>query len=439
MKILFIHQNFPGQFLHLSPALVDQEHAVSALTIARGENKELGVWNGVAMHYYQPAQGSTKGIHPWVIDFETKIIRGEALFNKAMQMKASGYVPDLIIAHPGWGESVFVKEVWPDTKLALYSEYYYKANGGDVNFDPEFSNNDPIASCKITLKNVNNLLHFPIADAGISPTRWQADSYPADFAKNITVIHDGIDTAKLIPNPEVKMTINAPGGAVEINRNSEIITFVNRNLEPYRGYHSFMRSLPQILKERPNARVLIIGGNEVSYGAHPPIGKSWRNIFLDEVKEQLDLSRVHFLGKVDYSTYQACMQLSTVHVYLTYPFVLSWSLLEAMSIGCAIVASDAAPVREVIESGKTGRLVDFFNYGDLAKEVIELLGNPAARKKLGASARKYAVRHYDLATVCLPQQLSWIESLLKNSTKVLERIPHNKETIKTQQKIIKSL
>ena len=421
MKILFIHQNFPGQFLHLAPALVEQGHEVSVLTMARGKDKELSVWNGVSMHYYQPSQGSTKGVHPWAVDFETKVIRAEALFHQALQLRDSGYIPDLIIAHPGWGESAFVKEVWPNTKLALYSEYFYRVNGGDVNFDPEFSGDDPDAACKIAVKNVNNLLHFPIADAGLSPTQWQASSYPEEFAKKITVIHDGIDTSKLIPNPDVKMTLNHVASVIELDRDSEIITFVNRNLEPYRGYHSFMRALPKILQERPRARVLIIGGNEVSYGAHPPAGQSWRDIFLNEVKDRLDLSRVHFLGKVDYPTYQACMQLSSVHVYLTYPFVLSWSLLEGMSMGAAIVASDTAPVREVITHGKTGRLVDFFDHGALAKEVIELLDNPAARKKLGAAARKHAVDHYDLKSVCLPKQLDWVESLLKNSTKVLKK------------------
>jgi len=413
MKILFIHQNFPGQFLHLAPALVGQGHAVSALAIERDKDPKPDVHNGIAMHYYKPSQGSSKTVHPWVMDFETKIIRGEALFHRALQMKASGYVPDLVIAHPGWGESVFIKEVWPKTKLALYSEYFYKANGGDVNFDPEFSANDPDAACKITMKNVNNFLHFPIADAGISPTHWQANSYPAEFAKKISVIHDGIDTNQLIPNTDIKMTFTTSDGAVELTHDSEIITFVNRSLEPYRGYHTFMRALPRILKERPHARVLIIGGNGVSYGALPPAGQTWRDIFLSEVKDRLDLKRVHFIGKVDYPSYQACMQLSSVHVYLTYPFVLSWSLLEAMSMGCAIVASDTPPVQEVIKQGKTGQLVDFFDHDALAKQVITLLENPATRKKLGTAARKHVVKNYDLQTVCLPQQLAWVESLIK--------------------------
>lgn len=423
--------------MHLAPALVEQGHEVAALSITRGEDKELTIWNGVSMYYYKPSQGSTKGIHPWMVDVETKVIRGEALFHKALQMKEVGYNPDLIVAHPGWGESIFIKEVWPNSKLALYSEFFYQAHGGDVNFDPEFSANDPDDACKILMKNVNNLLHFPIADAGISPTQWQASSYPADFAKKITVIHDGIDTDRLVPNPDIKMTLNTAAGEVVLDAQSEVITFVNRNLEPYRGYHVFMRALPAILKQRPNARVLILGGNEVSYGAPPPAGQTWRDIFLNEVKDQIDLSRVHFLGKVDYPVYQACMQLSSVHVYQTYPFVLSWSLLEAMSMGAAIVASDTAPVQEVIKDGKTGKLVNFFDVNELANTVIDLLEQPKLREKLGAAARKEVIAKYDLKSVCLPKQIAWIDELCgKNSIKILEK-PTPKKRASTRNKVTK--
>jgi len=415
MKILFIHQNFPGQFLHLAPALIEKGHEIFALAISRGADKNLAISNGVSMHYYKPSQGSTNGIHPWAVDFETKVIRAEAFYHKALQMKEDGFTPDLVVAHPGWGESIFVKEVWPNTKLALYSEYFYKAHGGDVNFDPEFSDNNADDTCKITLKNVNNLLHFAIADAGLAPTQWQASSYPKEYSEKITVIHDGIDSDKLIANPDVKMTLNTAAGSMELDAHSEIITFVNRNLEPYRGYHIFMRALPEILKSRPNARVLILGGNEVSYGSPPPNGQTWRDIFFNEVKEQLDLSRVHFLGKVDYATYKACMQLSTVHIYLTYPFVLSWSLLESMSMGVAIVASDTAPVQEVIQNGKNGLLVDFFDVRALAKAVIGLLEQPVLRHQLGAAARKEVVAKYDLKTISLPKQIAWIEGLVPKS------------------------
>jgi len=222
------------------------------------------------------------------------------------------------------------------------------------------------------------------------------------------VVHDGIDTDVVRPNPGTGITLN---NNIQVTRKNPVITFINRNLEPYRGYHIFMRALPEILARNPEARVLIIGGNEVSYGAAPSEGTTWKDIFLNEVKDRLDMSRVHFLGRIPYQHYMAVMQLSTVHVYLTYPFVLSWSLLEAMSMGCCIVASDTKPLHEAITQNKTGRLVDFFDAQAIAENVTDLLHRPRERQRLGANAREFAVKNYDLETVCLPRQLAWVENL----------------------------
>jgi glycosyltransferase involved in cell wall biosynthesis len=223
-------------------------------------------------------------------------------------------------------------------------------------------------------------------------------------------VHDGIDTEQLQPNPAVSLTLN---GNLTLTRDDEVITFVNRNLEPYRGYHIFMRALPEILKRRPKARVLIVGGDDVSYGSRPEQG-SWRDIFINEVRpaiSEADWSRVHFLGNIAYEHFIPLLQLSSVHVYLTYPFVLSWSLLEAMSVGCAIVASDTQPLHEAIKQDSTGRLVDFFDAARLADEVCQLLDDPAARERLGRNARQFAQENYDLRTVCLPRQIEWVERL----------------------------
>lgn len=206
-------------------------------------------------------------------------------------------------------------------------------------------------------------------------------------------------------------------GDINLTKSDEIITFVNRNLEPYRGYHVFMRALPEVLKKRPNARVLIVGGDDVSYGARSKDGRKWKDIFIEEVRDKIlveDWKRVHFLGNIPYENFIPLLQISTVHVYLTYPFVLSWSLLEAMSVGCTIVASDTKPLHEAIKHNDTGRLVDFFNAQALAKEICSLLDNPDLREKLGENARAFAIKHYDLEKSCLPKQMAWINSLIKN-------------------------
>ncbi len=420
MKILFVHQNFPGQFKFLAPALAAQGHEVLAMTM---QKIEANSWQGVKLLSYSAARGSTPNVHPWLSDIEAQTIRGEACFKAAQLLKQTGFNPDVIVAHHGWGESLFLKEVWPAAKLGIYCEFYYKADEADANFDPEFSKKNDSESCRIRLKNVNNLLHFAIADAGISPTHWQASTFPNDFKPKISVIHDGIDTKKLIPNPEVAISLNNKLRSTELNlsKKDEVITFVNRHLEPYRGYHIFMRALPVILKARPNAKVLIVGGDSVSYGQKAASGKSWKEIFIAEVRPAIsdaDWQRVRFLGHIPYEGFISLLQLSSVHVYLTYPFVLSWSLLEAMSVGCAIVASNTQPLHEAIIHDKTGRLVDFFDHQALAQEVIKLLANAKLRKKLGKNARAFAIEHYDLQTICLPRQLSWVQQLAASSAQL---------------------
>jgi glycosyltransferase involved in cell wall biosynthesis len=411
MRILFVHQNFPGQFKHLAPALAENPaNEVVAFTMQSGMPE---TWQGVRLISYQAARGTTPNVHPWVSDFETKVIRGEAAFRAALTLRESGFTPDLIIAHSGWGESLFLKDIWPDTKMAIYCEFFYHTHGTDVNFDPEFINADPTNDCRLRLKNTNNLLHFDIADAGISPTYWQASTFPEPFRSHITVIHDGIDTKALAPNPSVSLSLNtSTGGTITLTRDDEVITFVNRNLEPYRGYHSFMRALPDIMRRRPNARILIVGADGVSYGSKAPDGKKWKDIFLSEVADQLDMNRIHFLGHIDYAHFIPLLQLSRVHVYLTYPFVLSWSLLEAMSVGCCIVASNTQPLHEAIHHNDTGRLVDFFDTAALANEVCNLLDSPGERARLGQNAREFAQHNYDLNTICLPRQLAWVNSFI---------------------------
>lgn len=416
MNILFIHQNFPGQFKFLAPALVRQGHQVSAMTM---QKSDMQSWQGVRLVHYTAKRGSTPNVHPWVSDFETKTIRAEACFKAALQMKQQGYNPDVIVAHHGWGESLFLKEVWPQAKLGIYCEFFYHPQGADVGFDPEFPATDEGEVCRLRLKNLNNLLHFEVADAGISPTHWQASTFPQPFQSKIKVVHDGIDTQAVAPNPAVSLTLKmANGQDLVLTRQDEVITFVNRNLEPYRGYHTFMRALPQLLQSRLRARVLLVGADDVSYGARPDAAKygagKWKDIFANEVRGQIsdaDWQRVHFLGHVPYQYFIPMLQLSSVHVYLTYPFVLSWSLLEAMSAGCAIVASNTAPVREAIVQDETGLLVDFLDPAQLAGQVIALCEDSPLRARLGQAAREFAVETYDLHRKCLPEQMQWVTSL----------------------------
>lgn len=366
--------------------------------------------DGVMLKSYQVNRSTSSGIHPWVSEIETKIIRGEACFQAAIKLDKNGFKPDIILGHPGWGESMFLKQVWPNAKLLLYAEFYYHTEGADIGFDPEFYSHEPGDDCRVKLKNVNALFQFESAAAGISPTYWQASTFPERIRNMLSVIHDGIDTEILVPNAHATLTLNS---SIRLTVNDEIITFVNRNLEPTRGYHIFMRALPELLSRHPKARILIVGGDGVSYGAAAETGTTWKDTFANEVRPSIsdeDWARVHFLGKIPYHYFVTLLQLSTVHVYLTYPFVLSWSMLEAMSVGCAIVASDTKPVREAILHDETGRLVDFFDVSGFVNQISELLNDPDTRARLGAGARQFARDNYDLKSICLPRQLAWVES-----------------------------
>ena len=409
MNILLIHQNFPGQYKHLGPALAARGDRVVALT---PRVKEPTTWKGVRVLPYAIRRNSTKGVHPWLSDFETKVIRAEACHDAALGLRDKGFVPDVILAHHGWGEPMFLKDVWPGARMGLYCELYHSAEYPHMGFDPEFPVQTPAREpMRMRMRNLNNRVHAEIMDAGISPTRFQADTFPAEMRDRITLCHDGVDTGLVTPDPAAALQI--PDGP-RLTRDDEVVTFINRNLEPYRGYHVFMRALPAILRRRPSARIVLLGGDEVSYGARPPEGRTWKQIFIDEVRGRIpdaDWARVHFLGRVPYDTYLDMIRVSRVHVYLTYPFVLSWSLLEAMAAECAILASDTAPVREVIADGETGVLTDFFDTAALTDRLDALLDDAPRRRALGQAARARVVADYDLETVCLPRLLNWVDAL----------------------------
>jgi glycosyltransferase involved in cell wall biosynthesis len=403
MRVLFVHQNFPGQYKHIAAALArDPGNEVLALAV----NKRP-IPAGVRTVLYE-VKRQPSNVHPFASDYEGKVVYAEAAARAAMQLKAEGFSPDIIVGHPGWGETLFLKDVWPGARMLSFMEFYYRGENADFNFDPSFPVTDPAAFWRLRARNAGFLLSIESSDWCVSPTRWQWSQLP-DFARARTsVIHEGVDTAEVRPDPAATIQL---GRAGTCRVGDEIVTFVNRNLEPYRGYHSFMRALPEILRRRPKARAVIVGGDEVSYGAAPPKGQTWRNIFLGEVVDQLDMSRVHFVGKIPYGVYLNLLQVSAAHVYLTYPFVLSWSMLEAMAAGALVIGSRTPPVTEVISDGENGRLVGFFSPEEIAASVIRALENPKAQRDLRVRARDSIVKNYDLATICLPAQLRLIEDV----------------------------
>ena len=395
MKFLFIHQNFPGQFVHASIELVRLGHEVVALGIT---GRALP---GLRYIPYTPRPPAHVSDVELARDFETKVVRGLACMQVMEQLRREGFTPDLIVAHPGWGESLFCKDVWPSARLLMFAEFFYGADGADYGFDPEFHHDNLLGRARLRLKNSVHLHALQVADAGYTPTLWQLAQIPIEYRHKMRVIFDGVATERVAPDASAFVQLKR--NDLRLSARDEVITFVNRNLEPYRGFHVFMRALPAILRERPKAHCLIVGRDEVSYGAKPLGGKNWREVMLAEIGAQLPMERVHFLGGLPYQDYLRAIQISSCHVYLTYPFVLSWSCLEAMSAARVVVGSRTAPVQEVITHGENGLLVDFFDVQGIAKAVVSVLQHPAKHRPLGELARQTVLQRYDLRTHCLPE------------------------------------
>jgi glycosyltransferase involved in cell wall biosynthesis len=360
MRLLVLHQNFPGQFGHLVKAWSQRpDWDVRAL----GRDTAPGLPGFDGLQRYKLARSPHAQQHPYLRTMESAVLHGQQVARVLLEMKRKGFTPETVLAHPGWGESLFVKDVFPDARLVHYCEWYYHAEGADLGFDPEF----PLTfddRARIRTWNALHALNLTQCDAAVTPTHWQKSRHPEIFHPKITVQHEGIDTEGLGPYPNAVIT--TPSG-ITLRAGDPVVTYVARNLEPYRGFHIFMRALEKLQQQHKTVHALIVGGDDVSYGTRPKDAKHWREKMLREVK--LDATRTHFLGKVPRAQYIKVLQVSAAHVYLTYPFVLSWSLLEAMACGANVVASDTAPVREVVRDGENGTLVPFFDPASIAARI----------------------------------------------------------------------
>jgi glycosyltransferase involved in cell wall biosynthesis len=405
MNYLFIHQNFPAQYRHVVRYLADQPGNLVYFITQPNENSMAGVYK---ISYPKDKRGPVN-CHAYAVEIDRAIHTGASVAEICRGLREQGFRPDLIVGHSGWGETLFVKDIFPDVPLLANFEFFYHAQGVDVGFDPEFVSifSDP---SRLRARNGITLMAFHAADWGHSATQWQRSLHPPEMHSRISVLHEGVDTD--IACPDGKASFKLPGTRRTLTRRDEVVTYVARNLEPYRGFHVFMRALPQLLRRRKHAQIVIVGGDGVSYGAPPAPRSSFRDMMLQELGARLDLARVHFVGMLDYHAYLKLLQVSSVHVYLTYPFVLSWSLIEAMSCGCLIVASDTPPVREVLHDGSNALTVDFFAYKQLAQRIEAALAQPEKTKALRKAARATAISQFDLKHLLLPRWNALFDDLI---------------------------
>ena len=412
MRVCFIHQNLPAQYRHLITALLQRGDQVLAI----GEASAVQRWGarhpglGV-LGYRLPDADAQQAVPPHLRLINLQIARADAVLKGMRQLLQRGLQPDVVVAHPGWGETMFLRGAVPHIPFLAYCEFYYRAEGADVGFDPEYPVDD-VHWQRLQLRNMPHLLALHDMDAGWCATHWQKAQFPPAYQPKLQVLHEGIDTDAAQPDPQAEVRITG----LHLRCGDPVVTYAARNLEPYRGFHVFMRALPALQRLVPQAQVVVIGGDEVSYGIRLPAGDSYRQRLMAELGDRVDWTRVLFTGRLPHAEYLRLLRVSAVHCYLSYPFVLSWSLLEAMASGCCIVASATPPVREVIEDGINGRLVDFFDTEALTQRLAEALQRPAEMAPLRAAARRTAVERYDLRRVCLPAGLAMLDGLARGGS-----------------------
>ena len=413
MKILFVHQNYPGQYREILPRLAATgQHKIVFLTQRTG----LPAPRDHAIAVYKPDHVPADNAYPYTRWFEQTTGAGVGVAKACGELKKRGFTPDIAVGHVGWGEMTFIKEIWPDVPVVGYFEYYFLAEGGCLNYDPEFPERLNIAAL-LRARNAMNYLSYMAVDAGHTASQWQKETYPSLFHDKISVMHEGVRADLLTPDHDSPITVTLDGHA-PFSRDDELVTYIARNLEPIRGVHSFMRCLPMLQKARPNVRVAVIGGDDVSYGAKLGDGDSYRARLTRELGDKVDWTRVHFLGRVAYPQLIDLIRLARCHLYLTVPFVVSWSMLEAMALEKTVVASDVKPVRAFMEHGKTGLLVDFLSPEKIAQTIAGVLAHRDNNRDIGTAARAHVLKTYDFQSVCYPQFIELLNSALPKGKKI---------------------
>jgi len=402
MKFLFLHPAFPGPFLHLVHHLGISGHQVAFLTVS----DEPGELPGVRRFNYKPGGNLSLRTHTYLRSMEKAILLGQASYQTAAKLKAQGFLPDAIIGQAGFGLTMYMKDLFPTVPLINHFDWYYNAHVNFANLDSQ----EHIVvedECRIRTQNGPALLDLYNCDAGVIPTYWQHSQFPVEYARKIKVIFEGINTEAYRMQPSKRLVL--PKIGLDLSRASEIVTYASTGLEPSRGFPQFMEAIAQVQQQRPECQVVVVGNDAVRHDVPLPSGQTWKKKMLKELP--LDHNRLHFTGLLNREDFLTVLQASTVHVYLSRPFVLSRSMLEAMSCGCVLVASATQPVQEVVLDGVNGLLAEFSSPQKLATRVVEALADSSLRFALAHRARETILDRYDIRHM-MPRQITLIQQTI---------------------------
>ncbi len=392
INILIIHNTINSQFENLALFLARNPFLrVYYLTREKTEHS----FHRLHVRHYDYSEKNN------YLPLEKETQEGLAVIESLKKLRnEEGFVPDIVIGTAGWGALLFIKDLYPDVRLVGYFEWFYHASGSDVAFWPDEIPTEERRKI-LRLRNAYLLVQLDACDVGYTPMNWQKAQFPKEYRDSIHVIHEGVDTGYYAPAPGTKMVL--PG--LDLSDAKEVVTYVTRGMEPYRGFPNFMEAVKILQKHRPECEIVIAGNDRTIYGRKPGNGKTWKEIELE--KGGLDLSRIHFTGWLSRNNYRRLLQASTVHVYLTRPFVLSWSMVQSMSAGCCLVSSRTPPVEEVVTDHENGLLADFRSPQEIAGCIEEALDDEELRRRLSEAARNTIMQKYSLQ-LCLQKQMDMI-------------------------------
>lgn len=408
MNILIIHPSFPGQYFYLCSYLAQDKN--NRVVFLAKENAIKSNLPGVELALYKPPHDIPEDTHHYLHYAAKAVLEGQQTVRALHSLKLKGFIPDVIVGHAGWGSLMYTKDIFPDVPVLSYFEWYYHALNSDSYYWPgEVPEIDTMLS--IRTKNMHHLLSMDSCDIGITPTHWQYEQFPTYFQPRLKIQHEGTDTQFCCPPPEGKKpALKLEEAKFSLPEGTEFVSYVSRGFEPVRGFDKFMDAVRILLERRPKCHVVLAGSDRVCYGGKLADGRSFKEV--EEEKGGYDKSRVHFVGSLNRRDYKNMLQASSCHVYLTRPFILSWSMLEAMSFGLPLVGSATPPVMEVVEDGVNGLLAEFRSPMHIANRIDEILDDKELAARLGKAARETILEKFEL-NKCLHGYENLIYSALR--------------------------